>query len=107
MFQTNSTLRINHYTRSLKDYETKIKTAYPQLSRYDDPLLLFWRKDKNEVVDLSAVPYACRVKAMIKQMEELVEEGLVPLSSVSRPEAIRVSWHEEDIQKEWESVEEG
>lgn len=63
-------LRINHYSRSLEDYDLKIKTHYDGQARYQtNPLELFWERDRNdEFDDSAAVRYACQIKALLSKL---------------------------------------
>ena len=76
-------LRINHYVRSLEDYEHKMLTGHAALNRYTKPLQIFWERDRNELYRPVAGDYACRVHALLEQIEEMKAEGKIP--AVERP----------------------
>lgn len=72
-------VRLNHYSRSLEDYDLKIRTHYDGQARYaKDPLELFWERDRNEEFDDSAsVRYACQVRALVEQLRAAHEGGSI------------------------------
>lgn len=60
-------LRINHYLRTLQDYETKMLTGHKVLDRYSkNPLGIWWERDRNDRLDESAAVFSCQVNNINK-----------------------------------------
>jgi len=61
-------LEMNHYLKSLEDYEVKAKNYHlpPDLKYKKNFLAEFWERDKNEVVnDAAPRRFACEVRALL------------------------------------------
>lgn len=81
-------VRINHYLRSLEEYDKKALFGPSQQEKYTQPLKKFFDRDRNTHLSLVASAYACEVHALLAQMEEMQNEGKIP--AVVRPKA----WNE-------------
>jgi len=64
-------LRLNHYVRSLQDYEVKVNTGHKVLNRYRNPFEIWWERDRNDRVDFSALIWHCPVLAAIDQFKAI------------------------------------
>ncbi|GAB5031680.1 udp-n-acetylglucosamine [Nannochloropsis oceanica] len=81
-------VRINHYLRSLEEYDKKALTVNNQNEKYKDPLKKFFKRDWNTHLSLTASAYACQVHALLIQVQEMQSAGKIP--AVVRPKA----WNE-------------
>lgn len=65
-------LQMNHYLRSLEEYELKLQTFFsPEENNYNDPLGHFWERDRHEIIDdIAQQRYACEVRALLSNMQE-------------------------------------
>jgi hypothetical protein len=81
-------VRINHYLRSLEEYDKKSLFGPSQQEKFTQPLKKFFDRDRNTHLSLVASAYACEVHALLAQMQELQGEGKIP--PVVRPKA----WNE-------------
>jgi len=81
-------VRINHYLRSLEEYDKKAVFGPSLEEKYTQPLKKFFDRDRNTHLSLVASAYACQVHALLAQMQEMQTEGKIP--AVVRPKA----WNE-------------
>ncbi|KAM3571245.1 hypothetical protein VYU27_006702 [Nannochloropsis oceanica] len=81
-------VRINHYLRSLEEYDKKALAVNTQKEKYMDPLKKFFKRDWNTHLSLAASTYACQVHALLVQVQEMQGAGKIP--AVVRPKA----WNE-------------
>lgn len=80
-------LQMNHYLRSLEDYDLKVNTFYLATDdKYKiDPLKHFWERDRTEVIDDSAKQrYACKVRTLLAYMQEDRAEFVPSVHALSR-----------------------
>lgn len=78
-------VRINHYLRSLRDYDVKVRTYFPRegYSTKDPPLQRFFERDQNEYHSPVAAAYACSVRGLIQDIQARWDNG--SLTPVPRP----------------------
>jgi len=84
-------VRINHYLRSLEEYDKKSLFGPSQDEKYTQPLKKFFARDHNTHLSLVASAYSCQVHTLLQQMQEMQTEGKIP--TVVRPRA----WNETHI----------
>jgi hypothetical protein len=76
-------IRINHYLRSLKEYDQKALHRDTKHERNTEPLKKFFDRDRNTVLSPVAADYSCRVHALLQQIQEMQVAGKI--RSVQRP----------------------
>lgn len=78
-------VRINHYLRSLRDYDVKVLTYFKRASLYvnEPPLKRFFERDLNEYHSPVAAAYACSVRELIQDVQGRWDNGT--LAPVPRP----------------------
>lgn len=76
-------IRINHYLRSLEEYDQKALHGNTKHERNDEPLKKFFERDRNGVLSPIAADYSCRVHALLEKIQEMQVAGKI--QTVQRP----------------------
>ena len=60
---------LNHYLKSLEDYDRKILTHRTNTGRYKEkPLQLFWDREKGDNIDFSGIEWSCNVRSHLNHL---------------------------------------
>ncbi|EWM26561.1 methyltransferase family [Nannochloropsis gaditana] len=78
-------VRVNHYLRSLEEYSTKAYHNHNKPQLEETPFERFFRRDFNLVSSPIAADYACRVHALLQQIEDMKTTGKIPAAERPGP----------------------
>lgn len=84
-------IRINHYLRSLEEYDQKALHGDTKHERNSEPLKKFFDRDRNDVLSPVAADYSCRVHALLEQIQNMQIAGMIPAVQRPRP------WNETNV----------
>ena len=66
--ELHTKVRLNHYLRSVEDFNIKLKHHFPNSEKYSGFLDVFLERDENEVHDASASKWGIEVDAILKRL---------------------------------------